>query len=123
MAGCASSRAVEVLLASLEVSGLEICDIDTLTVAFFRECVILLGMNKSREAGNLPIRKIEAWHALLRASLAYYGADLVSIHIRGHHLGARKIRPALSTAGIPTMAKGAILLKDGASILDQSGRV
>jgi hypothetical protein len=85
--------------------------------------VVLLGVDKGRQAGNLPIGKIEAWHALLRASLAYHGADLVAIDILGHHLGARKIRPALSAAGIPTVAKGAILLKDGASILDQSGRV
>jgi hypothetical protein len=123
VAGCASARAAEVLLAGLDVSALEIGDIDTLTIALFRDCVVLLGMDKSCQAGNLPIRKIEAWHALLRASLAYHGANLVSIHILGHHLGTGKIRPALSAAGIPTMAKGAILLKDGAAILDQSGRI
>ena len=74
-------------------------------------------MDKGRQAGNLLIRKVEAWHALLRAAIAHHGADLVSIHILGHQLGARKIRPALSAAGIPAMTKGAILLKEGAPAL------
>jgi hypothetical protein len=53
MAGCASPRTVEVLLASLDVPGLEIGGIDSLTSTFSPESSILLGVDKGHQSGNL----------------------------------------------------------------------
>src|SRR5271169_3169053 len=80
-------------------------------------------MDKGCEASNLLIRKIEVWHALLRASVADDFPELVSIHILGDQLRALEIRPTHSTARGPTMTKCTILLKEGVSLLDQSQRV
>jgi hypothetical protein len=46
-------------------------------------------MDKGREAENLPLGKVKVRHALVGASIAHNGADLVSIHILGDQLGAR----------------------------------
>ena len=76
--GSASARTLEVLLTRLGVSGLEIGDIYALTSPLFRGRFVLLGMDEGREAGNLLIGIVKAWHALFRAPIPYNEADLVT---------------------------------------------
>src|ERR1700683_1744235 len=109
MAGCAPSRSVEILLTCLGVAGLEIGNVYALaSTGFCVSGIILLGMDKGRQTGNLLIGKIEAGLPLVRTSVSYDGADLVSACIFSHQSGTCEIRSTLATARIAAMAKGAI---------------
>ncbi len=79
-----SSRTVEVLLAGHGVSGLEICDINTLTVALFRECAVLLGMDKGRQAVRLAVCGSEK----LKRGMPFFGRPCVPWRqpIRSHRI-------------------------------------
>src|SRR5580658_166147 len=120
VAGCASSRAVEVLLPSFDVSGLEIGRIYPLASPFSSESVVLLSVDKGHQAGNLLLRKVKAAHALRGTAIAHHRADLVSVDILSHELGSREIRPAFSAASVTAVTKGAILPEQGPSALHQS---
>src|SRR5580692_274723 len=123
MAGRAPPGAVKVPLPGFGVSGLEVGNIHSFTPTLFRGRSILLGVDEGRQAGNLPIRKIKAWHTPLRASITHDSANLVSTHVRSHHLGASQVRTAFSAASVAAMTKGTILPKKGAPALDQCWRV
>src|SRR5437879_552583 len=123
VAGCASARTLEVLLARLDVSGLEIGDIYPLAPSFFRGRFVLLGMDKGHETGNLPIRKFKAGHALLRTTIAHDCAYLVTASIGGHQFGPRKVRPGLSAASVAAMTKRAVAPEERVPALDQSRRI
>src|SRR5579859_5184929 len=100
VASCTSSCAVEELLARLNISGLEIADVDAFPSAFLSERVVLLGVDESHQAGNLVIGTVKTWHAFVRASVAHYGSDVVSVYVRGHQLRPREIRPTFTACGI-----------------------
>ena len=123
VAGCAPARTVEVLLARVGTSGLQIGDIHSLASALLRECYVALGVNEGGQAGNLLARNIKMRHAFLRAPAAHNRADLVSIHIGGHELGTGEIRPGFSAVRIAAVAKRAIFPEERAPALDQSRRV
>ena len=124
VAGCASARAVEVLLAGLGVSGLQIGDIDSFASALLARAALFCWVwIKATRLAICWLGTIKARHAFVRASIAHDRADLVSIHIGGHELRAREIRPAFSAARVAAMAKRAILPEERASALDESRRV
>jgi hypothetical protein len=120
---CASPRTVEILFASLGISGLKIGHVHSLASPFSGERSVLLKVDKGSQAGNLLIGNVKAWHALVWASIAHNCADLVSAHVLGDQLGARKVGSALSAASVAAMTKGAILPEKKAPALDQSRRV
>src|SRR5579864_5257407 len=105
VASCTSSCAVEELLARLNISGLEIADVDAFPSAFLSERVVLLGMDERHQAGNLVIRSIKARHAFIWAPVAHYGSDVVSVYVRGHQLRPREIWSTFTASGIAAMAK------------------
>src|SRR5208282_3818393 len=113
VASGASPRTVEVLFTGLGVSSLEIGDIHALASAFVPQRVVLLGMDKGHQAGNLLIGVVETWHFRAGASIADNGANLVSTYIGSHQLGSRQIQPTLSTASITAMTKRAISPEQG----------
>src|SRR5208282_5477261 len=84
--GRTPARAVEVLLAGSGISRLQVGDIDALASTFLRERVLLLGMDKGHQAGDLVIGQGKVRHALVGASVADNSADLVSVHIFGDEL-------------------------------------
>src|SRR5215469_1440730 len=119
----ASTRAVEVLLASLSIAGLQIGRIDALASALAARtggahCILPLCMNERDQGGNLVIRAIKRRHALLKTAIAYNWADLVAVQIGCHQLGARQIRTTLASGCIASMTKRTILLKESFAFLN-----
>src|SRR5579864_547109 len=84
VASCTSSGAVEELFAGLNISGLEIADVDTFPSTFLSARVVLLSVDEGHQAGNLVIGTVKARHAFVRAPVAHYGSDVVSVYVRGH---------------------------------------
>src|SRR5579885_3831221 len=117
MAGCASSGALEISLAGLYVSSLQIFRIDAFAAARAPvsaraiQGVVLLGMDECRQAGNIRIGLVERRHAFVGAATAHHDSDLVSIHILRDQLRTRKVRAALSAARFAAVTKGTILSK------------
>src|SRR5215467_12453047 len=118
----ASSRAVEVLPARFGITSLQIGRVDALASALTSQTsgthCIPLRMNECDQCRNLVIRAIKWRHALVQAAIAYNRANLVAFHIGRDQLGASQVRTALATSGITSMAKRAILSKQGFSFLD-----
>ena len=111
------------MLPGIDVSGLQVGGIHPATSTLLRSCGVLLSVNEGDQTRNLGISKVEARHALVRASIAHNGADFVSTDIVGYQFGPREIRSTLSAACIAAVAKRAVLPEEGPSTLNQFWRI
>src|ERR1700685_491398 len=120
-AGRAPPRSVEILLARLNIAGLEIGCVNAFASTYFRVSgITLLGMDKGHQAGHLIVGKIEARHALVRTAISQPRADLVPARILSHQPGTREIRSTLAAARIAAVTKRTITPEKSAPALNQS---
>src|SRR5579871_1756399 len=81
VAGYASARAIEILLAGLDVSCLKIGGVYAFASAISLasgacERIVLPCVDKRYEAGDLLVRAIKRWHAFVGAPVTHDCADL-----------------------------------------------
>src|ERR1700758_1866065 len=66
---------------------------------------------------------IKRGHPFVRAAVPHNRTDLISIHILPYQLGSSQVGTAFSSAGLASMAKGAVLAEKRSPLLDQIWRI
>ena len=111
MACRATARSVEIGLARLHVSRLQVGHVHAFTFATLRHGLRLLGMNKGRELCDLFRGELKSRHSLVDSPMQHNIPNLVSAHIRADQLGPGEIRTGFASAGIAAVTESAILLE------------
>src|SRR6185503_2616194 len=123
MALGAAAGAVEILLAGLGVSRLQIGGIDVPSIAFERIRLGLGVVNEGDDRREVRLRKRRGWHPLVNAATVEERDDLVALYVFGHERGAREIGPRFTAHRVAAMAEPAVGGEKPLATLDQFGRI
>src|SRR5260221_2845611 len=103
----ASASAIEITHPSLDVSGLEVGNVNRAPSPFL--CVCLPVMDERNQRRELLIVDIaKRRHSLGKASIPHHHADFCSVHVLLNKCRRRQVRTAFATSSIPSMAEATL---------------
>ena len=107
---------VEVLLAGVDVAGLEVCDFNAAAMAVHGGCGGYAGLDEGDEIAQLLLGEAgKGRHSFFDAAIVDDLRDFGAIGVSEDELGTGEIGTSLAAHGVAAVAEGAVLLEDGAT--------
>src|SRR5277367_3483018 len=109
MATGAFAGTVEISFPSIDVSGLQVGDVDATSTSRVGSGQLGLGVNECHQVGHFRVGEVELGHLALGASIANYRGDIAAIYVFSNQFRAGEVWTGLAAACVSSVAKGAIL--------------
>src|SRR3954447_15914406 len=119
----AAARSIEVLLARLGITGLQILRGHSTPPPWMRFRGRLARVDECDNAANLRRRKVEGGHLVVGSALADHAGNLLAGRVGKHHLRLRQVRAGLATHRVAAMTECAILAEKRATGLGNIRRL